>query len=244
VTVDLNSTDFSLESRTDDAVLAGANAAAIGADGRWEIVQFANAVKLSPTQWRLTRLLRGRRGTEHHIGKSVAGDAFVLLTAGDLARLILSSSEIGALHSYDAPSIGATFSSGTVYPFAGHAMALTPFAPVDAHAVLESDGDILIRWTRRDRLGRTLMSGVDMPLSEATLAFQLDILNSDSPDSPISSIRTLTTATTHVTYTAAQQFADFGSSAPTQLGIAIYQMSAVVGRGIPLVTTITIGTSP
>lgn len=244
ITVDLSSSAFSLESRTDDAVLAGANAAAIGRGGRWEVIQFANATQLSSTQWRLSRLLRGRRGTEHNIGKSVAGDAFVILSTGDLSRVVLQTTEIGALREYDAPSIGASFSSGIVYPFTGQAMALRPFSPVDANAVLESDGDILIRWIRRDRLGGTLMSGVDMPLSEATLAFELDILNSDSPDSPITAIRTLSTTATHVTYTAAQQFADFGSAAPTQLGIAIYQMSAVVGRGIPLITTITIGASP
>jgi len=245
ITVDLNSSAYSLESRTDDAVLAGANAAAIGADGRWEIIQYANATQLSATQWRLSRLLRGRRGTEHNIGKSVATDTFVVISTGDLSRSILSTSEIGALRDYDAPSIGASFSSGTIYPFAGHAQALKPFSPVDVRADLESNGDILIRWTRRDRLGRTLMSGVDMPLSEATLAFQIDILDGPSPSSPEVVVRTLTTSTISVIYTHAQQITDFGSPANvTQLRCAVYQMSAVVGRGTPAIQTITIGVSP
>lgn len=237
IVIDLASTNFSLESRTDEAVLAGANAAAIGADGRWEIIQFANATQLSATQWQLSRLLRGRRGTEHNIGRNFTGDAFVMLTAGALSRIPLTSGEIGALRQYDAPSIGASFSSGVVYPFAGHAMALMPFSPVDVRAELESNGDILISWTRRDRLGRTLMSGVDMPLSEATLAFQLDVIDG----SPPVAIRTLSTATTSVVYTHAHQVADFGSPLPATLNCAVYQMSAIVGRGTPAIQVLTIG---
>lgn len=243
LTVDLASSASSLESRTDDAVLAGANAAAIGGDGRWEIVQFANATQLSATQWQLSRLLRGRRGTEHNIGLSLAGDAFVLLTAGDISRLVLSTAEIGAARSYDAPSIGASFSSGTVYPFAGHAQALKPFSPVDVTAELLTDGDVRISWTRRDRLGRTLMSGVDMPLSESLLQFQVDIYAVDSPGSSI--IRTLTTSTTSCLYTAPEQASDFGASPPlTDLKVAVYQMSSVVGRGTPAIQALHIGVSP
>lgn len=241
IVVDLDSSAFSLESRTDDAVLAGANAAAIGADGRWEIFQYANATQLSATQWQLSRLLRGRRGTEHNIGLSAADDSFVLLSTGDLSRVVLSTSEIGASRQYDAPSIGASFSSGTIYPFIGHAQALKPFSPVDLFADLASNGDIVIHWTRRDRLGRTLMSGVDMPLSEATLAFQIDVYSDGSPSAVL---RTLSTTTTSVIYTLAQQVADFGSSPTTALTCAIYQMSAIVGRGIPAFKTITIGASP
>ena len=238
ILVNVTSSAFTFESRTDDAVLSGANAAAIGSGGRWEIVQFANAEQISSTQWKLTRLLRGRRGTEHNIAKSQSGDSLVILSTGDLSRIVLQSTEIGALRDYRATSIGASFSSGNVYPFTGHAMALVPFSPVDAVGTWQSDENILISWIRRDRLGGTLMSGVDMPLSEATLAFQVDILQHDSPASPETVLRTIATSSINCVYTAAMQTADFGAPVDS-FKANIYQMSAEVGRGTPLSAILT-----
>jgi hypothetical protein len=80
------------------------------------------------------------------------------------------------------------------------------------------------------------MSGVDMPLSEATLAFQVDIL---APDSPAIVLRTLTTSSTSVVYTLAEWEADF-ESPPASLLLHVYQMSAVVGRGTPAIATVTL----
>lgn len=240
ITVDVASSAFTFESRTDEAVLNGANAAAIGADARWEIVQFANAEQISSTRWQLSRLLRGRRGTEHVIGSSRAGDALVMLSTGDLNRVILQTSEIGATRVYRATSIGASFSSGATQGFVGRGMALKPFSPVRLVAKRETGGDIVISWIRRNRLGRTLMSGVILPMSEATLAFQIDIIDPTSPASPEVVMRTLTSSSASVRYTAAEQHADFGSPLPITVKVAVYQMSAVVGRGFPATDVLTV----
>lgn len=243
IDVTVASAAFTFESRTDDAVLAGANAAAVGDDGRWEIVQYANATKISDTHWQLSRLLRGRRGTEHNIGRSHINDRLVVISTGDVGRVVLQTTEIGAARVYKVVSIGASYASGIDTPFTGHAEALVPFSPTAAAAVQETGDGILISWVRRSRLGRTLMSGVDIPLGETTEAFQVDILDPASPDSPEVSLRTLSTTTESVLYTGAQQTADFGHTLPsgTILKVAIYQMSSVVGRGTPAIATITVG---
>lgn len=239
--VDVASDVFTFESRTDDAVLSGANAAAMGADGRWEIVQFANAELVSANRWKLSRLLRGRRGTEDVMGTSQAGDTFVLVSGGDLGRVALNTDEIGAARTYKAVSIGAAYATGVDSVFTGHAEALVCFSPVDVTVTQLTDGDLLIRWTRRDRLGRTLMSGVDMPLSDPPLQFQVDILDL-SPSSPEHVIRSFTVNdAVQVTYTAAQIFADFASSLPESLRLAVYQMSPVLGRGTPALAIAPIG---
>jgi len=181
IIVNLASTRYSFESVSDDAVLAGANTAAMGVDGRWEIVQFANAVQASPTQWILSRLLRGRRGTEHVIGSSQDGDSFVMVSQGTLGRAVLDAAEIGASRTYRGTSIGASFTSGVTEEFTGRGEALICFSPVNGAAHRLTDGDISISWIRRSRLGRTLMSGVDIPLGEATESFQVDILEPASP---------------------------------------------------------------
>lgn len=241
ITVNVPSSAYTFESMTDDAVLAGGNAAAMGADGRWEIVQFAIATQMTATQWQLSRLLRGRRGTEHLIGTSRFGDSFVIVSTGDLGRVILQTTEIGASRVYKGVSIGASFSSGTDETFTGHAQALVPFSPVLPTAVRLTDDGILIGWIRRSRLGRTLMSGVDIPLGETIEQFQIDILDPISPASPEVVMRTLTaTGAEFIEYTRADQIADFGSGALDSIRVAIYQMSSVVGRGTPCLANISV----
>lgn len=233
----------SLESITDAAVLAGGNTAAIGVDTRWEIVQFANATQVDATHWQLSRILRGRRGTEHNIGHSAGNDFFVMLSSpnGVLGRVVLQVSEIGALQNYRGVSIGASYSSGVDQAFTGRGEALLPFWPSHLRAKFDTAGDIRISWLRRSRIGRTLMSGVDIPLGETIEKFEVDILDPASPSSPEIVLRTLiATNQEFVLYTAAMQSTDFGSGPLGSIKVAIYQDSSVVGRGTPRIDTLTI----
>ena len=163
-----------------------------------------------------------------------------MLSAASLGRVVLQSSEIGAARVYHGTSIGAGFTSGTEETFSGHAQALVTFSPVDATAELHTDGDILISWIRRSRLGRTLMSGVDIPLGESIESFQVDILEAISPAFPRIVLRTLASSSTSVLYSHADQEADFGSPLPSSIRVAIYQLSAITGRGTPLLATLTL----
>ena len=71
--------------------------------------------------------------------------------------------------------------------------------------------------------------GADVLLEEKVDRINADVLNGASV------VRTITTAGPQATYSAAEQTADFGSP-QTAIDIEIYQMSAAVGRGLPLVT--------
>jgi hypothetical protein len=235
IAVTVPSSTVTFESITDAAVLAGGNEAAMGMDGRWEIVQFATATQVDATHWHLSRLLRGRRGTEHVMGTSMAGDDFVLLSTAALGRIVLDVAEIGAARIYKTVSMGASY--GVDQPFTDHGEALVCFSPVDLAAHRLSDGDVLISWIRRSRLGRTLMDGVDIPLGEATESFQVDIIEAASPHAVL---RTLSSATTSVLYSHANQESDFGSPLPTMIHVEIYQLSAITGRGTPAVETLVI----
>jgi hypothetical protein len=223
-----------LESISDASLLAGLNAAAIGADGRWEIIQFRDAaLSGSPPTWRLTGLLRGRRGTEWAVGTGVAGDRFVLLDAA-IVRVPMNIAGIGAEREHKAVLVGASIDAATAVDFTGEGAALEPFSVVDVTGE-RSGGDLVISWIRRGRIGAELAgSGVDIPLSEETEAYEIDVIVSGSPDV----VRTLTSSTTSVTYTEAQQAADFGSPPPADITVRIYQMSATVGRGYPTEATL------
>lgn len=214
-----------LESRTEEAVLAGANAAAIGAHGRWEIVQFRDAEHVGNGIWLLTGLLRGRRGTERNIGTALLDDRFVMLSMGGLIRLPLNVAEVGLSRMYKAVATGTAFADAATQEFIGEGEALKPFSPVHLDAVIEDDDDILLTWIRRGRLGQTLQDGIDIPLSEDTEAYEVDVLVEGTV------MRTLETTEQLVTYTAAQQATDAGSPAATTFTFRVYQISAEVGRG-------------
>lgn len=221
-----------LESRPEADVLAGANAAAIGVHGRWEIVQFLDAEEISPNRWRLTTLLRGRRGTEHLVGTSAINDRFVLISGPGIVRLPLASSQIGVEMNYRAVTMGSTFAAAPNQPFTGAGQALETFSPVHVRGERgDSPEDLTITWTRRDRLYQTMRDGVELPNSEADESYSIDIIDGSAV------VRTLTSSTPSVVYTAADQTTDFGAP-PAEVTVRVYQLSAIVGRGTPAEATI------
>jgi hypothetical protein len=219
------------ESRTEEDVLVGANTAAIGVHGRWEIVQFQDAEEISANRWRLSTLLRGRRGTEHIVGTSEINDRFVLLSGPGVVRLPLSTAQIGVEMRYRGVTMGSTLAAATTYPFTGTGMALETFSPVYVRGERDLSEDLTITWIRRDRLHQTMRDGVEIPNSEANESYSIDILDE------VTVVRTLTSSTPSVVYTAADQTTDFGAPVP-EVTVHIYQLSAIVGRGTPGVATV------
>lgn len=233
-TLTVNLVNGSLESRTDQEVFSGANTAVIGLDGRWEVLQFANAVQVTSTQWQLSKLLRGRRGTEYLVGSSQAGDTFVLVSTGGVTRAPLQAGQIAQNYIYRAISIGTSFADGIDNSFVGNGQSLVPFAPIALSAVRQANGDVLLSWTRRDRLGQELTYGID-PQSDPPMTFSVDIVSLDSPNIVV---RTLSATVENATYTNAQFQTDFGSPTPVSVSFRVFQISTVKGRGIMAATTI------
>lgn len=214
------------ESRSDiDLLDLGANTLAVGVNGRWELVQFGVATQLGPTSWKLTHLLRGRRGTEHNIGTSQIADQAVLVSGLGILRLPVPSTDVGTDLQYRAATIGATLASGTDLTYASTGESLKPFSPVHVTASDAGGGDILIEWTRRDRLAIEFTD--PLPLSEASERYELDVISDSSPQTVL---RTLASSVESVTYTGAQRVDDFGSPGPTAILVRIYQIGAL-GRG-------------
>lgn len=222
--VDLYDSTDTLTSATQADVLGGANAAAIGADGRWEIIQFKSATHQAGNIYKLTGLLRGRRGTEWAVGTSQAGDEFVLLTG--VVRTPLDLTMVNKTYQYKPVGSGSTLDEAITETFTGHGVALKPFSPCYFKASHDvTSGTWTFTWIRRGRIGQTLQSGVDVPLSESSEDYELDI-----QDSLGNVKRTLSTSTPSVAYTSDQQETDFGSAQST-VRAQVYQVSAQIGRG-------------
>jgi hypothetical protein len=229
--VSLQSADDVLESTTDAALLTDVNAAAIGQPGRWEIVQFLNAELIddSPPTWKLSGLLRGRKGTEDGIGTSVAGDRFVLLDSSVL-HVPLDLGAVGATRVHRGVLTGGVIEDAPDVTVSLTGRALRPYSVVSVEGTRDA-GDLTLTWVRRSRVAQELADGVELPLGEATEAYEIDVMDG------VDVVRTLTSATPTVAYTAAEQTTDFGS-AQDPLTVRIYQMSSLVGRGIVAEATV------
>jgi hypothetical protein len=218
-----------LESLPDARILDGANGALING----EIIQFANAVLIGPGRYRLSRLLRGRLGTEHRIATHAIGSRFVLLDPGRLERPTFSASSIGLGIAWRFAPVpqGPTGDQSGQISFANGGEALKPWSPAHVRGARNGAGDITISWVRRTRYGGWWRDLTDVPLNEETERYEVDVMNGATV------LRTLAASAPAAIYTAAQQVADFGS-AQASVTVRVVQLSTAIGRGTPAVATI------
>ncbi|MGQ0660216.1 phage tail protein [Sphingosinicella sp.] len=169
VEIELLSAATVLENASDEALIAGANLALVGA----ELIQFGRATALGGAHYRLSRLLRGRRGTEWAMATHATGENFTLIETAALAPLEAPAGSIGAEAVVSATGVGdlaPAVSSLTIF-----GQSLLPPAPVHLRALRLSSGDVAIAWTRRSRLGWAWASGADTPHGEERERYRLTI---------------------------------------------------------------------
>ncbi|MBB1599472.1 phage tail protein [Variovorax sp. UMC13] len=223
-----------LNSTTRDLMLSSnVNACAIGAPGRWEIVQFQRAEFLGAGRYVLSGLRRGMRGTEHARGNHAVGDGFVLLTLAGMLRPMMEEVDIGKVRQYRAISQGRPMSSAPSQPYVNTAEGLRPLSTLNLRAERQQSGDLQLTWDRRTRLSENWMLGL-VPLGEASEEYEVDVVVEGVAR------RTLRATSRSLTYSASQQAQD-GSGAATMI---VYQMSSVVGRGRGSVLAVSLAPPP
>jgi len=211
--------DSDLQSTSEAAVLAGANLAAVGD----ELIQFAIAEAIGPRRFRLSVLLRGRRGSESAVAGHNAGERFVMLD-DRLATVALPAEALGAALRLKAVGPGddpAVVASQTIVP---RGVSLRPLSPAIITQTLSANGDHVFRWQRRSRAGFAWSDGTDAPIAEDSERYRVTVLGGAAV------VRVLDVTTTSWTYAAADAAADV-ASAHVALTVAVAQVSAVVGAG-------------
>lgn len=170
VDVVLARTDMAFTNASDDDMLSGANAALAGE----EILQFGLAEPLGNGRWRLSQLLRGRRGTDDAMAAPMAGRAFTLL---DDNALLPVGDDLSPAQAGGEVRIAATGAAAPLtLPITSAGRAERPLAPVHLRAFWQADGSLMIRWIRRSRSGYEWRDGVDAPLDAPAEAYQLVII--------------------------------------------------------------------
>jgi len=205
--VELLSEAMWLESRSDAALADGANLALLGD----ELIQFGNAEPLGDRRFRLSRLLRGRRGTEW-AALHAPGERFVLIEAESLTAVEAPLGSLGGEARLLGQGLGDPEGVLAVRTVAGEAMR--PPAPVHLKAERLAGGDLALSWVRRSRAGWVWLSGSDTPLGEETESYRLSLAGAGFE-------RSLTVPGPAYLYSAAEQAAD-GLSGP--LTVAVVQL--------------------
>ncbi|HEX8625236.1 MAG TPA: phage tail protein [Allosphingosinicella sp.] len=195
VEVELLNEGMWLESRSDTALSEGANLALLGQ----ELVQFGHAEPLGERRFRLSRLLRGRRGTEWAAGLHAPGEPFVLIEAESLAVVEAPLGALGGEVRLLAQGLGDPDGVLAVRTVDGE--ALRPPAPVHLRADRLTNGDLDLSWVRRSRSGWVWLSGIETPLGEESESYRLTLAGAGFE-------RSVTIAAPAFVYTAADQAAD------------------------------------
>jgi hypothetical protein len=223
VEVELLNDAMWLEGRSDDALAAGDNLAVLGR----ELLQFGHAEPLGNGRFRLSRFLRGRRGTEAASSAHAIGEPFLLLDRQSIAVIEPAVASAGGEYWMAAQGVGDQ-EAPVLAKTPIEARALMPPSPVHLRAERLLSGDLAVEWVRRSRNGWNWLGGSDAPLAEESEAYLVRVRGDVFE-------RLSRLGQARFTYTAAQQAEDgfpqafqievkqigtHGFSAPTRLQIS------------------------
>jgi GTA TIM-barrel-like domain/Putative phage tail protein len=214
-------------------LLGGANAVAIGtASTGFELLQFETATLIAANTYRVTGLLRAQAGSgpEMRANRS-AGQRFILMnSAVAKASVSLAEATVPSTWRVGPPSLDHGHPAYVTVESPPNLKALRPLAPAHVKATKVAGG-IAIEWIRQTRSGGDAWELQEVPLSETTEAYTLQILNGTSV------VRQWQTTLPNQFYSTSSMTTDFGS-VPTALNVRVAQLSAAVGAGAFLERTL------
>lgn len=225
-TVDVTVLQGTPVSRSEAEVLAGENVCILGD----EVLQFATVTPLGGNQYRLSKLLRGRRGTDAFWGDHAALEPFAILTTGTVKRAAISDGMINKNLLLKAVPVGKTLADVSADSVSIYGREYKCYAPCDVRGSRDESENLTITWKRRSRADADLRDYTDIPLGETTEAYEVDVMDGETVK------RTLSSSTASVEYTAAQQTTDFGST-QAEVTVRVYQLGKY-GRGYPQEATV------
>lgn len=141
----------------DGALMAGANLALLGE----ELIQFGRADEAAAGTYKLSRLLRGRRGTEWAAADHCVGDAFCMIDQS-LRPVDSGGGSMGSLLTAISHGIGDAAPLPRAQRFVT-GEALRPPSPCHLTMWRDGSGGIGAEWIRRSHRGWTWLDEVGVP---------------------------------------------------------------------------------
>jgi hypothetical protein len=192
---------IALSSRSENAVLNGANAALVETEAGWELLQYREAELVGEETYRLGWLLRGQQGSDSAMAAGAAADSLILFLTGAETRLNVADWERGLGLEWrawrESPDGAAVWMATRSHEAAAQRM----WSP--SHLSAEwSAGELGLRWIRRARKGGDAW-GPGEPPHEIPEAYRVRVLAGDEIR------RVQDVSESRFVYSAAAQTVDF-----------------------------------
>ena len=179
-------------------------------------------------RFRLSRLLRGRRGTEWATSLHQPGEPFLLVDPARLKRADIKASNVGARISVTPRGLADGNATAVELEISGEAMR--PPSPVHLRATMRADGGAQCSWVRRSTRGWAWLDSVDSPLASATERYRVSLrgdvserqVETSAPSLAISAAELAELGGGNVTI-AVVQVGDYAASRPAELLLSIDQ---------------------
>jgi hypothetical protein len=211
-----------LSSRTEGAVLNGANVMLVETAAGWECVQFQDADMVDVGTYRLSRLLRGQQGSDAAMQVGAETGARVVVLTGAEARADIADWEHGldlVWRGWRERPDEATAWAGA---FVHQAEAARMWSPAHLRARW-SGGDLALSWIRRARKGGDAW-GPGEPPHEAPEAYRVRVMSGEVER------RVWDVAEPAATYAAGQIAADFPGGGAARIEAAELGPDGLPGR--------------
>jgi hypothetical protein len=215
-----------LEAKSEEAVLNGANLAAIGdgTSGNWELFQFQNAELISNDTYQLSRRLRGQLGSDKNISSVWPTGSWIVLMNGAPQQIDLKSAQRRlSRHFRIGPASRSLDDASYSYlreAFDGN--GLRPYAPCHLTLDWTPQQDLVVSWIRRTRIEGDSWDLSEVPLGEENEAYVMRVSDGNRL------LRETIVSTPNWSYSRAEQIADL---LPAHFTVQVAQMSSLYGTG-------------
>lgn len=206
------------------AVLNGANSAQIGQ----ELISFCNAELIGPKTYRLSKLMRGRQGTEQYISTHADNELFCLMDSS-LVRIELAEADRGTTKQFKVVTNGSSLdvvAEDNVQIISNNTRMWQVYDP---KVTLKTNGDWNVTFKERVRFNNGLQDFTTTMHDDDFGGFGVAVLDLSNATKS-----TQVVLQPSFTYTTAQQITDFGT-AQNQLRVSVVTMSKKWGGGYPLI---------
>ncbi len=168
----------SFTTSTDIEVLNGANGIAVAGPNGPEIIQFVNVEVIDVATVRLSRLLRGRRGTDipNLTDTHVVGEQVVLLEIGTILTFQNPISLIGVSVPYKPVTLNSLLEDAPTIHAVYNGQDLKPYSVVNVvDNIAGRTADLSVSWERRTRYNGELRDGTgEVPLNEDSELYDVE----------------------------------------------------------------------
>lgn len=232
-TLDVDVIHGTLSSVNEIDLLNGANRIVMS---NGEIIGFQTATSIGTNRYRLSKLLRGLRGTERFIGTHGAdGEIGVLLDSATVQFTSHNLAEIDQMRSFKAVATGQAIEDITAESFTYAGCTVKPFPVANIEATRNGSNDVTLTWDRRTRsVYPELVATIPPPLVDGVEKYEVDLY--DPSGTTVESTYTDLTSPTATINDADIVAAGYSSGDP--ITVKVYQISPSVGRGVEKEATV------